>query len=138
MFGVTRFNSWGAEFNEFHNMVDEFFMRGNDKIPKNAFRVNVKETEAEYIVEVELAGVKKEEIKVDFKMNNLLISVNKVEENFEEQDNYTHKEIVINNMYRSIYLRDADEDKIKAKLENGILKVTVEKIVETRSGIEIE
>lgn len=138
MFGVSKFNNWGNEFEEFHAMVDDFFKSSNSKLPKNSFRVNVKETETEYIVEVELAGVKKEEINVDFKMNNLLISVDRTVENIEEEDKYMHKEIVTNNMYRSIYLRDADENKIKAKLENGILRITAEKVVETKSSIEIE
>ncbi|UOQ45463.1 Hsp20/alpha crystallin family protein [Halobacillus salinarum] len=113
------------------NMIDDFF---NDSwFPTrnpmlDTFKVDVKETEHQYFVEAELPGVKKEDIHLRLNDGRLTISVHK-EENVEEKDHdtYIHKERRYDSMQRSLYLEDAKSDDVSAKLEDGLLKITVAK-----------
>ena len=112
------------------NMLDDFF---NDtwlpgrSLMNDTFKVDVKETEKEYIVEAELPGVKKEEVSLELNEGRLSIGVSRNEQVNEEADNYVHKERRYSSMQRSLYLADAANDGVAAKLEEGILKVTVPK-----------
>ena len=70
----------------------------------------------------------------------LQISVNK-EENVEEKDkNYLHRERRCTSMHRSIHLAEASNEGIKAKLDNGVLSVTVPKKekADTSTKVQVE
>ncbi|CAH2215420.1 Hsp20/alpha crystallin family protein [Tepidibacter aestuarii] len=148
MFGLTPFNRNSVQkrngnFVDFYNIIDDFF---NDayfpvrNLQDDTFKMDVKETSKEYLIEAEVPGLKKEEINVDYNDNRLLISVQKDEQINEEKGNYIHKERRSSEMRRSVYLKDVKRDSITAKLENGILKITAPKteIIENRYKIEIE
>ena len=92
----------------------------------NGLRTNIEELESEYIVTVEVPGVSKKEITIDYEDGYLTISVEKKEDN--SNKNYIRKEITDASFSRSFYLEDVNEDKIKAKLEDGILTIKIEKI----------
>ncbi len=117
-------------FEDFYNMVDNFF---NDNwlstrnFIQGSFKINIKENDKEYIVEAELPGVKKEEIKLELNEGKLNISVERASNVEEEKNNYVHKESSFSSMKRSIYLADSASEDIKAKLENGILSISVPK-----------
>lgn len=115
---------------DFFNMVDDFFTdnflsRGN--FANDTFKLDVEEKEKEYIVCAEFPGAKKEEIYLDFSDGRLLIGIEKNEEIEEKDKNYVHKERRHSSMSRSVYLADGLSDGIKAKLDDGLLKVTVPK-----------
>ena len=55
----------------------------------------------------------------------------------EEKKNYIHRERRMSSMQRSIYLADAAEDSITAKLEEGMLKINVPKAVKTEKTRKI-
>lgn len=136
MFGMTPINRNGLQkrkinhFVDFYNMIDDFF---NDSLfpikslSNSTFKIDVKETDREYYVEAELPGIKKDEILLEMHDGNLTISVNRDESIEAENNNYIHKERHYCSMKRTIYLDDAKDENIVAKLEDGILKVTVPK-----------
>lgn len=70
----------------------------------------------------------------------LTIFVKREEAINEEKKNYIHKERRYCSMSRGIYLVDAQSEGIKAKLDNGVLSITVPKQDKTqnKSRIEIE
>lgn len=120
------------------NMIDDFFDETFSNFPtlnKNlltgSFKVDVSETDNEYVVEAELPDIKKQEISLSLDDNRLSIAVERREETetVNEEKSYIHKERHYNSMRRSIYLENADSDsnKVDAKLENGLLKVTIPK-----------
>jgi HSP20 family protein len=45
----------------------------------------------------------------------------------EENRNYIHRERRVSSMVRSIYLPDAKSEGVKARLDNGVLNITVVK-----------
>jgi HSP20 family protein len=133
----------GPDFGDFYGMLDDFF--SDDFMPRRSlvrdtFKVDVVDKEKEYVIEAELPGVKKEEISLDIHDGQLRISIEREEKVDEEKKNYIHKERRYSSMSRSVYLGDASADSIKAKLDNGVLTITIPKTEkpEVKSKIEIE
>lgn len=104
-----------------HFFKDPFFsmaQRGRRVFPK----INVKESDEKYMVEVSLPGFKPEDVNLEFKDKCLHISSMKREEKLEEGECFLHREIGGRSFHRVIpFEKTIDEKKIKAKYENGIL-----------------
>lgn len=92
----------------------------------NGLRTNIEELEKEYIVTVEVPGVSKKDVSIDYEDSYLTISVEKNDESTGKK--YIRREITEATASRSFYFEDIDEEKIKAKLEDGILTIRLEKI----------
>lgn len=148
MFGLTPFNRNVAaktnnELVDFYNMFDDFF---NDSffpmrnLRNDTFKIDVKETDNAFLIEAEIPGVPKEEVKLDYHEGRLLIAVQRDEKINEENENYIHKERRLTSMQTGIYLKNVKSEKIDAKLENGVLKITAPKqeVVENRHQIQIQ
>lgn len=112
-------NSLGI-FDMFNDMFSDAFSK--------EMKTDIEETDKEYILNVEVPGVKKENITVSFDSDNLIIKVKQDEETKEEK-NYVTKERYSMEMSRSYYLENVDENNISAKLENGILTLHINKIL---------
>ena len=131
--GLVPFNHrrhGGLSLGGFDNMLDDFF--GDSFMPlrgfvNSTFKIDVEENEKDYAINAELPGVSKDEIQLDFSDGRLLIGVEREENINEEKKNYVHREIRHTSMNRSVYLADGTAEGIKARLEDGILKITVPK-----------
>jgi len=107
----------------FNEMVRNFF--GNDT---SSGLMNISETDKDYNLEIVLPGYSKDEINVEIKNNHLVISANKKKEKEDKKPNYLRREFVSSSFTRSFELpKDASED-IKAKMVDGILILSVDKI----------
>ncbi len=128
---------------DFYSMIDNFF---NDpwfmgrRYGRDTFKMDVQEKDGEYLIEAELPGVNREEVDIEMIDGNLNIAVKREENVNEENKNYLHRERRYVSMSRSVYLGDAVSDGIKAKLDNGVLKVTVprQKKVDNAKKIKID
>lgn len=126
MLPVLNSNTW------FPTTFDDFF--NNDWMPKakaTAPAVNVKEDDNAYTMEVAIPGVKKDSCKVNIDADgNLEVSIeNKTEQKEEEKKNhYLRREFSYAN-YQQVYTLpdDIDKDKIAAKVEHGLLTITMPK-----------
>ncbi|NBG89455.1 Hsp20/alpha crystallin family protein [Isachenkonia alkalipeptolytica] len=143
-FNRRRKDLMNTEFEDFQNMLDDFFAADWTRprsLMRDTFKIDVKENDSEYTVEAELPGVTKEDVNLSIEEGRLSISVNKeeVKEDKNEQ-NYIHRERRYTSMQRNVFLRDAAEEGIKAKLEDGVLTVSVPKKAEEvkSKAIEIE
>ena len=98
--------------------------------PLNKIVTDVRETDKEYCLEMELPGIEKENIDINLKEGTLTISVNK-EHNVDEKDEktgYIRRERRFGSFSRSFYVgNDVKEDEILASLKNGVLNVTIPK-----------
>lgn len=118
------------------NMIDDFFEDSfNDlwtlrrNLATDPFKVDVRETESEYLIEAELPGIKKEDIDLSLNDGRLTISVDREEQSeSKDDDTFIHRERRSSSMQRSLYLADTDPEGISAKLEEGLLKITVAKV----------
>ncbi len=105
-------------------------------------KCDIYEKGSDYHIEMDIPGFNKEEISVETKDGYLTIKAEKKNEvNEEDKDrNYIRRERTYGQYERSFYLGDLDEDKIDAKFDNGMLKITVPKKeeVDTKKVIEIQ
>ncbi|MCL1830662.1 MAG: Hsp20/alpha crystallin family protein [Oscillospiraceae bacterium] len=113
-------------FNGFFNPFEDFFSSGLSR-SQSFFKVDILNKENEYVIEADLPGVAKEDIDLNIDDNILTISVEQQKEKTSEEKNYLHKERYVSSMKRRINLSDVKLDEISAKLENGVLNVTVPK-----------
>lgn len=106
------------------------YSRTNTTIPK----VNVQENDQEFRVEMAAPGMKKEDFKVELDNDLLRISSElSREDQHEEEGRYARKEFSYQSFQRSFRLPETVEaDKIKARYEDGILKLVIPKREEAR------
>ena len=121
-------NSWfPTVFEDFLNT--DFMPRANTTAPA----VNVKEDEKAYTMELAAPGIKKEYCRVGINEDgNLTIAIENKMEHKEEnkKHHYLRREFSYSNYQQNYTLPDdVERDKISAKVENGILTVTLPKIV---------
>lgn len=96
--------------------------------------VNTREGEFAYHVDVDLPGVKKEDIKVDINKGILTISgERKIKEEIKEED-YYKVETSFGKFSRSFTLPDnADIENVEAINENGVLEVVIPKLKDEKN-----
>lgn len=142
-------------FNEnlFDDFMDDFaFPAFHDvdrtlygKNARNLMKTDVKETENEYKVDIDLPGFAKDEIKMQLDQGYLTVSaakgLDKEEKN--EEGRYVRKERFAGSVSRSFYVGDhITEEDIHPKYENGILSFSFpkenKKTVEEKKYIAIE
>lgn len=131
------------EFDLFDDMFnDSFLMSGNSS---RLMKTDIKEKDKEYVIEMDLPGYEKENIKINIADGYLTIHVVSSKNSSEkEEGKFVRKERYLGECSRSFYIGDdVNEDSIKASFKNGILKVeipkkeAVEELPETKY-IEIE
>ena len=91
--------------------------------------VNTREGEYAYHVEVDLPGVKKEDISVDLKDDVLTISGERKTKSEIKEKDYYKKESSYGKFQRSFTLPDnTDTENIEANSEDGVLEVVIPKL----------
>ena len=112
------------------NMVDDFFARD-----ENRMKCDIYEKEGIYHVEMDLPGLKKEDIKIELNNGNLTISAEKSSDNEEKDENkkYIRRERNYGKVSRTFYLGDVNEDAIDASFNNGTLTISIPKADEDKA-----
>ncbi|MDD6490929.1 MAG: Hsp20/alpha crystallin family protein [Firmicutes bacterium] len=93
-------------------------------------RTDVKETESGYELDIDLPGYKKEDVQAQLKDGYLTITATTKtnEEKKDEAGKYIRRERYYGTCSRSFYVgEDVEQEDIKAKFEDGILKIVVPK-----------
>lgn len=122
-------------FDDFMNFSfdDDFFGKHNPlygKHEKNIMKTDVKETDDSYELDMDLPGFKKEDINATLNNGYLTISAGKSldKDKTDKSGNYIRKERYEGQCSRSFYVGNSvKEEDIKAKFEDGILKLSVPK-----------
>ncbi|GAM17624.1 hypothetical protein SAMD00019534_007990 [Acytostelium subglobosum LB1] len=108
----------------FDNGVDNFFSKDFAGGSMRSPRVFWEEKDSNYALKIELPGVHKDDIKVTFVNNKLVIESNK-EEKSEQGGTKRHSR---SSFYKSMTLpEDANHENINAKMENGLLEIDIPK-----------
>jgi HSP20 family protein len=123
-------------------LFDDFFSRelfnwGNNNFSSTSTTVpavNIRETEEDFEVEVAAPGMEKKDFKITLDGNLLTISSAKQFSDEKKADGYTRREFSYQAFQRSFELpKDVvDENKIKARYNNGLLYLTVPKKEEAK------
>ncbi|ASU34103.1 heat-shock protein [Mucilaginibacter xinganensis] len=105
----------------------------SDKLASRVPAVNIAETENEFQIELAAPGLKKEDFKISLDKNVLSVSADKKVENVEEGKKFSKREYSYNSFTRSFTLPEtADQSKIEAEYNDGILKLNVAKKEEAK------
>ncbi|MGI5918818.1 MAG: Hsp20/alpha crystallin family protein [Christensenellales bacterium] len=99
-------------------------------------RTDIRETDDAYLLEIEMPGVKKEDIELICEGDVLTIAVKGRE--LENASGYVMRERLYGEMKRGFILKNIDGSTISAKLENGVLLVTLPKKKRESGRIHIE
>jgi HSP20 family protein len=101
-------------------------------------KIDAKETDAAFEIRADVPGVNSENVRLHFEDHILKIEASRDGEHKEKGDNYYLQERNWGKQSRSIRFREGiKEDEITAKLENGVLLVTVPK-EKPRKAVEIK
>ena len=141
------------------NLFDDFFddsfereLRAMNRNPlygkhgRNLMKTDVRENGDNYELAIDLPGFDKDEIQVDLKDGTLTVSASKgLDKDEQDKDGrYIRRERYAGSCSRSFYVGEGvKEEEIRAKFENGILKLSIPKVenkpqVEEKKYIAIE
>ena len=120
---------------------DEFFPRHEfiSKKERNLMKTDIKEKKDKYLLDIDLPGFDKENIKISLNDGYLTIEakVNKKDKNDDEK--YVRQERFYGECSRSFYVgEDLNEKDINAEFKNGILKIELPKINQENKSKEIK
>ena len=124
-------NNNNLGFSLFDNMFDDmfrdpFFTNSNTT---KLMKTDIQEKDNNYILDMDLPGYEKEDIKAQLKDGYLTITAQKNTSN-DKKGNYIRKERYCGKCSRSFYVGDTiKEEDIKASFNNGILQLTFPKEV---------
>lgn len=130
-------------FTDFFSDVDRFFDNDLMRMPaqigrqlmRNMPATNIRENEREYTIELAAPGMAKDDFAIDVDEGMLTISSQKEEDSTKEEDNFTRREYNYSSFSRSFRLPEGvSPDEIKARYEEGVLKIAVPKREETGSN----
>lgn len=148
-------DDWFDGFDQMMNRMDRewnqpFFGKKNPLYGKNADRLmktDVREQENEYEVDIDLPGFKKDELNLQLENGYLSIMASKgldKEHKDEKTGKLLRQERYAGSLSRTFYVgEDITEEDIKAKFEDGVLKLEIpkkdpKKAVEQKKTIAIE
>ncbi|ARU47678.1 Hsp20/alpha crystallin family protein [Sulfurospirillum diekertiae] len=127
---VTRFNPY-KELKELESRLFNSYPAESDESSIIAFKptVSTREGEFAYHVEVDLPGVKKEDINIDIKDNQIVISGERSFKEERQEKDYYKVESSYGKFQRSFALpENVDIENIEASSENGVLEVLLPKL----------
>ncbi|GGW65904.1 HSP20 family protein [Winogradskyella epiphytica] len=137
--GLSNTNS-NISFPTWSSWIDEMFNRELPSVFTSNFntgmsspKVNIKETEDAFEVEMAVPGLNKSDFKIDLDNDTLSISTEVKEEKEHTEENYTRREFGYSSFKRVFTLPESiNEDHINAKYENGILNIHLPKKEEVK------
>lgn len=123
------------------NLIDDFFndfTRPAKAVARynnaSVMRTDIKETDKGYELAIDLPGYKKEDVKAELKDGYLTVNaeMRQNEDQKDEDGRYIRRERYYGTCSRSFYVgEEVTQDDIKARFEDGILKLSVPKKEET-------
>ena len=136
MFELIPFDRRGNRVSAYDpfRMLDEMersFFGSNNHPTAGMFRTDVTDTGDAFVLDAELPGFKKEDIKIDVENDCLTISAERRADEEEKQKNFIKRERFYGSFSRSFDVSGVNVDGIEAAYNDGILKLTMPKKVET-------
>ena len=128
MFGMIPFERSDDNFFDlFDNFERKFFGNSNAAIPD--FRTDIRDAGDRFVLEAELPGFNKEDIKLDVKDGILTISAQHTENKDEKDDkgSYIRRERRYGSFTRSFDITGVDDEHITASYNNGVLELNLPK-----------
>lgn len=118
------------------NLFDDDFFPVLSNRTSSMPAVNIREDEKNYILELAVPGIDKNDLKIDINDDVLTISSETKNEAEENKDGYKRKEFSYSSFCRSFYIpENTNREKIEANFKDGILTVGLPKQEEEKNKI---
>ncbi len=127
MYGLTPFEKSGFDiFNAFNDFEKNFF---GGSMPVNTCKTDIRDEGEKYVMEAELPGFTKEDIKLDINGSYLVLTAEHKNEKDEKEDKgkYIRRERSYGSYTRSFDITGVDTENISAEYKDGILKIDLPK-----------
>ena len=106
--------------NDYFTLIDSPVLK-----EREFMKTDIREGKKEYIMEIDLPGLTKNDITINYENSYLTIKATK---NIEiETDHYVRRERFYGEVRRSFYIGEKKESDIKANYQNGILTISFPK-----------
>ncbi len=133
-------------FDPFFGTIRSIFGLPEDRHARRTLemRTDIEDLGDYYRLSIDMPGVDKKDINLTFNDGylNIEASVNQNNDRKDEEGHYIRRERYSGSVSRSYYLGDIEEKDIKAKLDNGILTLTLpkedRKVIEKKHTIAID
>ncbi len=131
-------NRFGLLSNEMDRVFTEIFngFNGGSMVESEAGwvpRADVHETPESFIVHLDVPGVDKNDVKVQFEDNTLIVTGERKYESRNDDKDFRHLERIYGTFTRSLRLsKDVDAQKIQANYKNGVLEIVLPKAEEVK------
>lgn len=129
MYGLTPFTRNAFSLFNALDELDKDFFSGSMSV--NAFRTDITDAGEKYIMESELPGFEKEDIKIDISGDYITISAehkaDKADKTTDENCKYIRRERSYGSFKRSFGISDVNAEEISAEYKNGILTIELPK-----------
>src|SRR5690554_4841332 len=125
----------------FHGLLDDLFSPEFQRLNRSGLKtggltlpkVNIKEGEDGYLLELAVPGMAKEDFKIKLDQDVLTISSEKKEEASKDNKQYTRQEFSYQSFERRFNLpEDVNSEKITANYVNGVLSIEIPKREEAK------
>jgi HSP20 family protein len=139
---LVKFNHHPAK--AFSGIMDDIFSNkflNRDFVTSDFFGthapVNIRETKDAYALEVVAPGFEKADFSINLEGQTLTIKAEKKAEQKEENEKHIRREFSFRSFSRSFKLDESvDAEKINAKYENGVLRLTLPKKEEKKDTVK--
>lgn len=106
--------------NDYFTLIDSPILKEREYM-----KTDIREDKKEYIMEIDMPGLNKDDITINYENGYLTIKATK---NIESKiDNYVRRERFYGEVKRSFYIGEKKETDIKASYQNGILTISFPK-----------
>ena len=121
MYGLTPFGRSAFSVLNAFNDIDRDLFGGTMAV--NSCRTDIRDEGDKFIMESELPGFEKDDIKIDINGSQLVISAEHKTENDEKADDgkYIRRERSFGSYKRAFDIAEVDENGISAEYKNGVL-----------------
>ena len=143
---LTNWNNFFDDFNRYDDLLfppryNSLFRPNRRGNTRSNMKLDMKENEHEYVVTVDIPGVDKSKINVNYDNNILTISAERSDERREDKEHYHYLERSYGTYSRSIALsNNVDYEHMSAKYTDGVLNIVVPKSlnISTSRTLKIE
>ncbi len=127
----------GHMMKSFHDLVEDHWAA--PFTGSGTFRTDIREEKDRYLIEAELPGIAREDISVEVEQQYVTIRAkrNEYTEQKDDANRVLRQERRSGEFARRFYVGQIDEDGIKAKLEQGVLRLELPKRLDTEHRKQI-
>ena len=139
---VSIWRSFDRVFDDFRREFDDLFIRPSWRLmPRIRMpALDIKDEDEKFMIQAEIPGLDKADIKIELNKNALEIKGEKTTENEEEKEGYIRKERGTRSFYRRLILpENIKGEEIETSLDKGVLTINIpKKEPEPKKEIKIE